>query len=168
VLSRLCAEHADGTADHGDRLWLLMNLEMWQRIFIDGDDPQSLVSETGCGTRLKIFEALAMGKAAVSTSVGAEGLPLVAEQHFLAADDPAAFAQSVLKLLRDRKARERLGFAGRRLVEARYSWREVARRFESELSAGVNGRQAESESDVADERERHRDEVKGGVGQSCA
>jgi asparagine synthase (glutamine-hydrolysing) len=48
ALSRLCAEHADGTADHGDRLWLLMNLEMWQRIFIDGDDPQSLVSETGC------------------------------------------------------------------------------------------------------------------------
>jgi polysaccharide biosynthesis protein PslH len=122
----------------------------------------------GGGTRLKIFEALAMGKAVVSTSVGAEGLPLVAEQHFLAADDPAALAQSVLKLLRDRKARDRLGFAGRRLVEARYSWRGVARRFESELSEAVNGRWAESESHAADERERHRDEVKGGVGQSCA
>jgi hypothetical protein len=33
ALSRLCAEHAAGTADHGDRLWLLMNLEIWQRIF---------------------------------------------------------------------------------------------------------------------------------------
>jgi sugar transferase (PEP-CTERM/EpsH1 system associated) len=121
----------------------------------------------GGGTRLKIFEALAMGKAVVSTSVGAEGLPLVAGQHFLAADDPVAFAQSVVKLLRDRETRERLGLAGRRLVEARYSWREVARRFESELSEAANGRRAESESDIADEQERHRDEVKGGVGQSC-
>lgn len=122
----------------------------------------------GGGTRLKIFEALAMGKAVVSTSVGAEGLPLVAGEHFLSADDPAAFAQSVLKLMRDPQAREGLGLAGRRLVAARYSWGEVGRRFESELSEAIDGRRAESESEMAGERERHRDEIKGGVGQSCA
>ena len=44
----------------------------------------------GGGTRLKIFEALAMGKAVVSTRVGAEGLPIVPGQHFLQADEPGA------------------------------------------------------------------------------
>jgi asparagine synthase (glutamine-hydrolysing) len=43
ALTRLAIEHCAGTAPHGDRLWLLVNLEMWQRIFIDGDDPASMV-----------------------------------------------------------------------------------------------------------------------------
>jgi glycosyltransferase involved in cell wall biosynthesis len=85
----------------------------------------------GGGTRLKIFEALAMGKAVVSTSVGAEGLPLVDGEHFLKADDPPAFAAAVAALLRDPERRKALGAAGRRLVEERYSWRHAAREFES-------------------------------------
>lgn len=85
----------------------------------------------GGGTRLKIFEALAMGKAVVSTTVGAEGLPLVHGEHFLRADDPVAFASSVVSLVRDPARRRRLGLAGCRLVEERYSWAEVAREFEA-------------------------------------
>jgi polysaccharide biosynthesis protein PslH len=85
----------------------------------------------GGGTRLKIFEALAMAKAVVSTTVGAEGLPLVPGRHFLAADAPAAFADAVVALLRDPARRRALGAAGRRLVEQRYSWPQVAREFES-------------------------------------
>jgi sugar transferase (PEP-CTERM/EpsH1 system associated) len=85
----------------------------------------------GGGTRLKIFEALAMAKAVVSTTVGAEGLPLVPGRHFLAADAPAAFADAVVALLRDPARRRALGAAGRRLVEKRYSWPQVAREFES-------------------------------------
>ena len=38
-LRRLVAEHRAGAASHGDRLWLLMNLEIWQRVFLDGDEP---------------------------------------------------------------------------------------------------------------------------------
>jgi len=38
VLQRLAEEHRRGTAEHGDRLWLLANLEIWQRIFLDGED----------------------------------------------------------------------------------------------------------------------------------
>jgi len=83
----------------------------------------------GGGTRLKIFEALAMGKAVVSTSVGAEGLPLVSGQHFIQADDPEAFATSVIALLKDPGRRRALGSGGRRLVEERYSWPQVAREF---------------------------------------
>ncbi|MBI4638151.1 MAG: glycosyltransferase [Candidatus Rokubacteria bacterium] len=85
----------------------------------------------GGGTRLKIFEALAMAKAVVSTAVGAEGLPLVPGEHFVQVDDPAEFARAVASLLRDSARRRALGAAGRRLVEARHSWAMVAADFES-------------------------------------
>ena len=85
----------------------------------------------GGGTRLKIFEALAMGKAVVSSTVGAEGLPLTPGTHFVQADDPAQFADSVVALLRDPARRRALGSAGRSLVEQRYSWSHVAREFEA-------------------------------------
>jgi glycosyltransferase involved in cell wall biosynthesis len=85
----------------------------------------------GSGTRLKIFEALAMGKAVVSTTVGAEGLGLEPAHHFLPADDPAPFANAVTSLLRDMDQRRALGRAGRLLVEANYSWPKIARAFET-------------------------------------
>ena len=85
----------------------------------------------GGGTRLKIFEALAMGKAVVSTSTGVEGLPLTPGEHFVEADAPAAFAAAVVDLLRAPARRRELGGAGRRLVEARYSWTQVAGEFET-------------------------------------
>ena len=85
----------------------------------------------GGGTRLKIFEALAAGKAVVSTTVGAEGLPLVPGVHFLRADEPAEFARQVVALLRDPRRRRDLGEAGRRLVEQRFAWPQVATEFEA-------------------------------------
>jgi glycosyltransferase involved in cell wall biosynthesis len=85
----------------------------------------------GSGTRIKIFEALAMGQAVVSTTVGAEGLALESGRHFVAADTPHDFAQAVIRLLRDPGKRIALGDAGRALVEAHYSWAMVARQFEA-------------------------------------
>jgi asparagine synthase (glutamine-hydrolysing) len=41
-LERLVAEHEAGIANHADRLWLLLNLEIWQRIFFDGEDPATI------------------------------------------------------------------------------------------------------------------------------
>src|SRR5207245_365399 len=92
----------------------------------------------GGGTRLKIFEALAMGKAVVSTTVGAEGLPLVPGIHFLQEDDPERFARAVIALLDDPGRRRSLGEAGRRLVEARASWSRVAREFEARCEEAVD------------------------------
>ena len=82
------------------------------------------------GTRLKIFEALAMGKAVVATSVGAEGLPVVADEHYVQAESPDDFAGAIVRLLKDPARRRALGEAGRRLVEERYSWGQVGRQFE--------------------------------------
>jgi len=84
----------------------------------------------GGGTRLKIFEALAMAKPVVSTTVGAEGLGLQPGRDYIAADDPGAFADGVVSLLRDPARRLALGGAGRTLVDTCYSWPTVARRFE--------------------------------------
>jgi glycosyltransferase involved in cell wall biosynthesis len=84
----------------------------------------------GGGTRLKIFEALAMAKPVVSTTVGAEGLALESGRHFVAADDPETFAGAVVSLLRDPARRRALGTAGRDLVETYYSWPTIARQFE--------------------------------------
>ncbi len=80
---------------------------------------------TGGGTRLKILEAMAMGKPIVSTTLGAEGIdpgPAV-----LLADGASAFAAAVLRLLRERPMAEALGVAARSFVEQRFDWRSVTR-----------------------------------------
>lgn len=76
----------------------------------------------GGGTRLKILEALAMGKAVISTSIGCEGLAVQAGTHLLIADQPESLASSVITLLNDPEARATLGNAGRLLVEEKYGW----------------------------------------------
>lgn len=83
----------------------------------------------GGGTRLKIFEALACGKAVVSTTIGAEGLPVEQDRHLIVEDEPQRFAEAILHLLDDPSTRERLEENGRRFVEENYSWERVAREF---------------------------------------
>ncbi len=87
----------------------------------------------GGGTRLKIFEAMAMGKAVVSTTIGAEGLPVTDGEHVLLADEPRPFAQAVVGLLRDAGRRTRIETAGRSLVVERYDWSAVAGALEGAL-----------------------------------
>jgi polysaccharide biosynthesis protein PslH len=83
----------------------------------------------GSGTRLKILEAFAMRKAVVSTSIGCEGLAVEPGKHLLVADQPVAFAQAVVELLRDAEKRSKLEGAGRSLVEAEYSWEQCGTRL---------------------------------------
>ena len=83
----------------------------------------------GSGTRLKILEALAMGKAIVSTSVGAEGLDLKDSEEIFIADEPAAFADAVTRLLTDASLRRRIGENGRTRVERDYDWRSIGEKL---------------------------------------
>lgn len=87
----------------------------------------------GGGTRLKILEAMALGTPVVSTSKGAEGLEVTPGADILIADEPAAFAHAVLRLLDDPALRAKLSANGRRLVEERYSWETSARQLEQLL-----------------------------------
>ena len=77
---------------------------------------------SGSGTRIKILEAWAASTPVVSTTQGAEGLAGRDGEHFLIADDPATFANAVLRLLDSPQERRRIGSAGRQLFERCYTW----------------------------------------------
>jgi polysaccharide biosynthesis protein PslH len=83
----------------------------------------------GGGSRLKILEALAMGRAVVSTTVGAEGLNVVSGRDILIADGPEAFTDAVLRLLDEPSRCRKLGEEGRKLVEEQYGWDALAQRL---------------------------------------
>jgi glycosyltransferase involved in cell wall biosynthesis len=84
----------------------------------------------GGGTRLKIVEAMAMGKAIVSTTLGAEGIDAVPGRDLLIEDEPAAFADAVNRLLSDPCLVARIGKSARQLAVNRYGWGEAARTLE--------------------------------------
>lgn len=97
----------------------------------------------GGGTRLKIFEAMAMGKAMVSTSIGAEGLEVQHGRDLMLADDPASFAASVIQLLREpelRRQYERSAVA----LASRYDWSRIAQSFADVLLQASQPRQKPS------------------------
>ena len=82
----------------------------------------------GGGTRLKIFEAMAMGKAVVSTSIGAEGLDVERGHDLMIADDPSDFADCVLRLLRDHKLRQSYEQAAFKVAMC-HDWSRIAQMF---------------------------------------
>jgi len=84
----------------------------------------------GSGTRLKIVEAMAMGKAIVSTTLGAEGIEASRGRDILVADKPADFADAVNRLLAEPDLAARIGRSARRLAVERYGWSEAAQALE--------------------------------------
>ena len=83
----------------------------------------------GGGTRLKILEAMAMGKAVVSTTLGAEGLDVVNGRDLLLADDPEAFAAQIARVLDDTELARRIGHSARQFVASRFSWKGAVERL---------------------------------------
>jgi polysaccharide biosynthesis protein PslH len=75
----------------------------------------------GGGTRVKILEAMAFGRAVVSTTIGAEGLGVEHGRHVLIADDMADFAAAIVRLAADADLRRRLAENGRALQVERFS-----------------------------------------------
>jgi glycosyltransferase involved in cell wall biosynthesis len=85
----------------------------------------------GSGTRIKAFEAMAMGRPVISTSLGIEGLDVTDGEHFLRADSAEAFSRGILAFLGDATLRARIAAAARGLMEQRFSWKNVAAQFEA-------------------------------------
>ncbi|BAJ64048.1 putative glycosyltransferase [Anaerolinea thermophila UNI-1] len=82
---------------------------------------------TGGGTRLKILDGMAMGKAIVSTTLGAEGLQVIDGENILLADTPDTFAAQVIRIMENAELRQKLEKNGRTLVERLYNWDAIAR-----------------------------------------
>jgi sugar transferase (PEP-CTERM/EpsH1 system associated) len=93
----------------------------------------------GGGTRLKIYEALAMEHPLVSTTIGAEGLPLEDGKHMLIADDAAAFAQAVLSLLEDPPRATTMGRTSAAFVRENFGWDAAAEAFARIVSSPPAG-----------------------------
>ncbi len=105
------------------------------RVFADVPDVRPHVAEAdlfavplriGGGTRIKIYEAMAMAKGVVSTALGAQGLGLTAGQHIAIGDRPAEFAAAVNRLLRDQGEKAALADAGHRFVHDHCQWKHAA------------------------------------------
>jgi len=123
---RLVAEASRRGAD-----WTFTGLVDDVRPYVRAADISVIPLRTGGGTRLKIYEAMALGVPVVSTTVGAEGLPLVPGEHYLRADGAADFANTVVGLLRDAQLRQRIAAAARTFVATKFSPRIVGRAFEA-------------------------------------
>ena len=79
-----------------------------------------------------------MAKAVVSTSIGAEGLPVKDGEHLLLADKPESFAENTLRLIGNASQRAQIGRSARRLVEENYSWSTVSKGFARVLESVVS------------------------------
>lgn len=83
----------------------------------------------GGGTRIKIYEAMAMGVPVISTRIGAEGLPVTHNSDILLADAPSDFAREILRLTSDPALAASIATQARSNVENRYSWTAATRTF---------------------------------------
>jgi polysaccharide biosynthesis protein PslH len=84
--------------------------------------------QSGGGIRVKILEALAQGRPVVTTTIGAEGLPLVPNEHALFADTPVDLAVALQRVIQDNRLAEYLVGQGRLLVETEFNWDILAKR----------------------------------------
>lgn len=103
----------------------------------------------GSGVRLKIYEAMAMGKAVISTSVGAEGLPVEGGVDLLLADTAADFAGAVIRVLTDDKLARELGERAARTVRTRFTWMKAAEVFEKICQRAINDKRSRMKRDFA-------------------
>ena len=97
----------------------------------------------GSGTRIKILEAMAAGTPVVSSRIGAEGIGYTAGVDILLADTPSEMAEAVGGLLGNSQAAYQMGQAGRRLVEAKYTWTQSAAIMRTEMDAVLTGRNSD-------------------------
>lgn len=77
--------------------------------------------------RIKVLEAMALGRPVVATALGAGGVEVEHERTIVLAEDAQSFAASVVRLLREPELAERIGSAGRDLVADRYDGPRIAR-----------------------------------------
>ena len=85
----------------------------------------------GGGTRLKILDAMAMGKTIVSHPIGAEGLAVSDGKDIVIAEEPEAFARRVVELVRDRGKRRSISEQARRTVCEKYAWTSIIPKLEN-------------------------------------
>ncbi len=91
----------------------------------------------GGGTRLKILEAMAMGKAVVSTTIGCEGIAARSGETIYLEDAAESFAARVVELVRDQDAAGKIGRAAREFVIEQYDWSRITAKIMETYTAAA-------------------------------
>jgi glycosyltransferase involved in cell wall biosynthesis len=92
----------------------------------------------GGGMRVKILDAWSWGLPVVSTTIGAEGIETQHEKNILIADTAPAFAQAVIRVLREPTLAQQLAQGGRQTVIEKYDWQKIYSAWD-EVYAGLGG-----------------------------
>lgn len=92
---------------------------------------------SGGGTRLKVLEAMAAGKAIVSTPIGCEGIEGTSGMHYLVAEDKRSFAANLITLLNDKELRRSLQRNARELVTQKYNYKYICTKLDNYYSQAV-------------------------------
>ena len=114
---------------------VMQSLNIDPQTVLQAVDAQLGVAKQFVGTRLKVLEAMASGKAIVSTPVGAEGLPVKNGENIVLAESPQEFAKAVVSLIRNRATRRQFEMNARAVAESGLSWRAAAERLEEAVLA---------------------------------
>ena len=130
VVGRNPPTHLVERADKRGLPWTFTGFVDDIRPYVHDAQVYAIPLRVGGGTRIKVYEAMAMGCPVVSTTIGVEGLPLDDGRHYLCADTADAFADEVLRLLADAELRQRLATTARSYVEENFSAPSVAGIFE--------------------------------------
>lgn len=96
----------------------------------------------GSGTKIKVINAMAMGKAIVSSSVGAEGIKVESGKDLIISDAPQEFAEHVLQLLKNPARLRQMGANARRIVERLYDWRVIYKKMDALYEKVASGKRA--------------------------
>ena len=96
----------------------------------------------GGGVKLKVLEAMAMGKAVVSTTIGCQGIDVEDRKNIIIADDPNQFARAVLEVLENHVFQKKLGKNARLLVETKYNWDLIVKNIENKYLELLSNQQS--------------------------
>jgi glycosyltransferase involved in cell wall biosynthesis len=118
------------------------------RPYIDQASAYVVPIRIGGGTRLKIYEAMAMEKPVVSTTVGAEGLPLMDRSEILLADTPEDLAEAVVRVVTDEKLASALVNRAAHLVREQFGWDMAAEKFKELCVQALEAKTVGSEEKI--------------------
>ena len=89
--------------------------------FINSKSIMAVPLRSGSGMRIKILEGIALGKAIVTTSIGAEGINYTDGKDMIIADTEVTFARAIIACLEQPEKVTAIGREARKLMETHYS-----------------------------------------------
>jgi glycosyltransferase involved in cell wall biosynthesis len=138
-------------ARYGDA-WRFTGFVEDVRPYVCGAAASVIPMRVAGGTRLKVYESMAMGPVVVSTRIGVEGLPVVSGTHCAIEDDAEAFAHATVALLKDDERRHAMSAAARQYVQDNFGYRVAARAFEQACMLAIERGEAGYRRDAPAQR----------------